>query len=100
MDPTTYLRILRHKKGTVNALAPSDPKERNRLLQIANERVKLTASFINSISLAFVVLGVVRPYLDNQGVPNSTFAVTAPFLVGLVLHMLARAQLSKLNVER
>ena len=52
-----------------------------------NERVKLTATTINAIGLAFIALGVVRPFVD----PETSLAIGSVVfgMIGLVCHAAA-----------
>lgn len=60
-----------------------------------NERVKLMASTINAIGLAFIALGIVRPVVDPEtaiGIGGIVFGV-----VGLVCHAVAHYILKQME---
>jgi hypothetical protein len=58
-----------------------------------NERVKLTATTINAIGLAFIALGIVRPFVD----PETPVAVG---VVGLVCHAVAHYILKQMETDK
>jgi hypothetical protein len=73
---------------------------------IDNERVKLTATWVNAIAAAAVVTGVIAPLtavmLGVQvfgAVSGRTFTIAATiwFLFGLALHLVARHVLGRLQ---
>ena len=69
------------------------------------EQTKLTATFLNNLALAFIVAGFVAPVvaltlrettsppLDQLAIPFSAVWLS----VGLVLHLIARAYLRRLD---
>lgn len=74
---------------------------------IHNERLKITANWINSISVGFIVTGLVAPFV---GLIYGFSAITTPasssrvlisasicLLSGIVLHFLARLVLKELK---
>ena len=62
-----------------------------------NERVKLLATSINAVGLAFVALGFVRPVV-NADIPLS--ADSAAYLVGaLAVHGLAHYIVSQVEID-
>jgi len=73
---------------------------------IRNERVKLTATWLNTIAAATVVTGVIAPAVafvfgfPGSGMMSSAVysaAATAWFLLGIGLHVLARYVLGLLR---
>ena len=69
---------------------------------VHNERVKYTATFLNTIAIACVVVGVVTPVQQAManplGVPLWALAVAGGWLlVGAVLHLGVRRLLGRLR---
>lgn len=62
-----------------------------------NERVKLTATTINAIGLAFVALGIIRPFVDDSTTPSLTSVVFG--VIGLVSHGAAHYILKQLETD-
>ena len=62
-----------------------------------NERVKLTATTINAIGLAFIALGVVRPFVD----PEASLAIGGIVFgaIGLVCHAAAHYILKQMETD-
>jgi hypothetical protein len=81
---------------------PADPDEKS----VHNERLKLTATFVNGVAVATVGVGVVTPIvaylLDLQGLRQAGAGPTvivggALFVIGFVLHGVARRLLGDLR---
>jgi hypothetical protein len=63
-----------------------------------NERLKLLATSINAIGLAFIALGVVRPIVDTTVSLNLD---SIAYLVGaLALHGLAHYIVSQVEIDK
>lgn len=74
---------------------------------VNNEQLKLTANWLNAMSIAFMVTGVIAPIIalsyDISSAPNLSLGWHIPivacvcFLCAVVLHYLAKRKLRKLR---
>lgn len=62
--------------ATVNVLRLQLGKD---VVSVHNERVKMLAGFMNSLSLAMIALGVLRPFLDDTSAPDPVFLAAGVF---------------------
>ena len=98
LGPDDHGRWLRQRFGTPPARSVPSQAERERQTRIANEQTKLTAAFVNAFAIAFVVLGLVRPYLDGAS-DRDWITDVGIGTAGVGLHVLARFVLHRLRRE-
>lgn len=66
--------------------------------QVHNERVKLLATALNNVALAFIVAGFVAPAVSGQMTGGGHVLVTLAWvLTGLVIHGSAQLALGRLR---
>ena len=71
-------------------------RRRDRLVGF-NERAKLAATSVNSVGLAFIALGVVRPLAD--GGDTLSLDSIGYLIAGLALHGLAHYSVSQVETD-
>ena len=67
----------------------SDPAQERKLLE---EEAKLTAAWVNGVSIAFLVVGVLQPLLAQTSTRWSFVLLLAAIMVHLVARFLLRRQ--------
>ncbi len=70
----------------------------SRSATIHNEQVKLTASFLNNLSLAIIVSGVLTPLFSAELKPLAVVQTSACVAVGLYIHNDAKRLLTRIKV--
>ena len=80
-------RIATWTSGPSGPFRPGAPK-------VFNEHLKLGASFFKSLSVAFIVVAIVRPLIDPEEAVSYLYGVT-----GLVFHGISHYIVFKLRDE-
>ncbi len=72
-------------------MTPEDAARR-RESKLVNERLKLTAGFLNTLGVASFVAAFLSPTVNGSN--SSVFILVLGFLIAVVLHLIGQAMLS------